>query len=103
MKTVPGDEAGRILLATASRPMTARQLSDMLDIPIVNCYRKIKLLESLGLLTKVTTLYTPRGRGVSLYSSRLKNARIYYSKNKIKMALKLPREVLKNRQYHTQK
>lgn len=83
--------------------MTARQLSEMLDIPIVNCYRKIKLLESLGLLAKVTTLISPRGRGVSLYSSRMKNARIYYSKDRIKMAVKVPREVLEKRQYHTRK
>jgi len=102
VRSVPGDEAGRILLATASKPMTARHLSEMLDIPIVECYRKIKFLESLGLLSKATTLISARGRGISLYSSQLREARLFYSNNRIKMALKLPREVLKKHQYHTQ-
>jgi hypothetical protein len=82
--------------------MTARHLSELLDIPIVECYRKIKLLESLGLLTKATTLYSGRGRGISLYSSRLKEAKLFYSNNRVKMALKVPRKTLKEHQYHTQ-
>ncbi|MFQ6061519.1 MAG: hypothetical protein ACE5KV_09575 [Thermoplasmata archaeon] len=102
VRRIPGDEVGRILLATASRPMTARQLSEMLNIPIVNCYRKIKLLESLGLLNRFATLYSPRGKAVALYSSQLRDARIYYSDNRLKMALKVPPGVL-TRQSHSPK
>ncbi len=91
-----------ILLATASKPRTPRQLSEMLDIPIVQCYRKIRLLESLGLLKKVATLFYDKGKSATLYSSQLKDAKLYYSKNKLKMALKLPGRLVKKSKYHTQ-
>jgi predicted transcriptional regulator len=102
MKRVPGDEAGVILIATASRPMTPRQLSEMLNIPIVNCYRKIRHLESLGLLTKAATLYANNGKGVTLYSSQLKGGKLFYSKDKLKLALKIPRIKADFTKYHTQ-
>jgi replication initiation and membrane attachment protein DnaB len=101
-KRVPGDEAGIILLATASKPLTPRQLSDMLDIPIVHCYRKIRLLESLGLLKRAATLFSNEGKGVTLYSSQIREAKLFYSENKLKMALKLPRKKVGKTKYHTQ-
>lgn len=102
MKRVPGDEAGLILLATASKPLTPRQLSEMLDIPIVLCYRKIRLLESLGLLGEAATLFSDGGKGVTLYSSQIRGAKLFYSENKLKMALRLPRRKVQNSKYHTQ-
>jgi hypothetical protein len=102
MKRVPGDEAGIILLATASRPLTPRQLSDMLDIPIVHCYRKIRHLESLGLLKKAATLFSDNGKGVTLYSSQIGGAKLFYSENKLKMILRMPAKKANYSKYHTQ-
>ncbi len=102
MKRVPGDEAGVILLATTTKPMTPRQLSEMLDIPIVHCYRKIRHLESLGLLKKAATLYTDNGKGIALYSSQLRGGKLFYSDNKLKLALRIPRRKANYSKYHTQ-
>jgi hypothetical protein len=102
MKRVPGDEAGMILLATASKPMAPRQLSEMLDIPIVRCYRKIRLLESLGLIKKAATLFSDNGKGVTLYSSQIAGAKLFYAENKLKMALRVPRKKPQRTKYHTQ-
>jgi hypothetical protein len=102
MKRVPGDEAGIILLATASRPLTPRQLSVLLDIPIVHCYRKIRQLESLGLLKKAATLFSDNGREVTLYSSQIGGAKLFYSRNKLKMMLRMPVKKASKSKYHTQ-
>lgn len=102
LRRVPGDEAGIILLATASKPMSPRQLSDMLDIPIVQTYRKIRLLESLGLLNKAGTLYRDSGKSVTLYSSQMKDAKLFYSKNKLQLALKIPGKMIRRNRYQTQ-
>ncbi len=101
-KRVPGDEAGVILLATASEPLTPRQLSVMLDIPIVQTYRKIRHLESLGLLRKAGTLIRDNGKTTTLYSSQIRGAKLFYSKNKLKMLLKIPLRKVDNSGYHTQ-
>jgi len=102
MKRVTGDEAGVILLATATKPMTPRQLSEMLNIPIVHCYRKIRHLESLGLLKKAATLYTDNGKVISLYSSQLRGGKLFYSDNKLKLALRIPSRKANYSKYHTQ-
>ena len=102
LRRVPGDEAGIILLATASKPMTPRQLSEMLDIPIVQTYRKIRLLESLGLLNRAGTLYRENGKSVTLYSSQMKDAKLFYSKNKLQLALKIPGMRARKNRYQTQ-
>ena len=43
----------KILIGTSQKPMTTKNLSELYDIPIALCIKKIKLLEKLGLVVCV--------------------------------------------------
>ncbi len=79
----------RILEATYENPKTAVQLNREYDIPIAACYRRIKWLESAGLLVCTDRIPTKKDKRISIYASRLKKAFIYFDKEKLKLRVDL--------------
>ena len=73
----------RILRATLHRPMDAITLSNTLKIPIAVCYRRIRELESLGLIEKAGRKLTNKGKWISLYKAKVKNATVVMREGKI--------------------
>jgi len=73
----------RILRATLHRPLDAITLSKQLGIPIAVCYRRIKELERLGLLTKEGKKLTSKGKWINLYKANIKNAEVKMENGRI--------------------
>jgi predicted ArsR family transcriptional regulator len=68
--------AARILLATFDRPVSALELSRKFGIPIAACYRRIRELESMGLVFCESSAPSRNGKGLQLFRSCLKSVRI---------------------------
>jgi len=66
----------KILTACHQRPLSAQWLAIEYDIPIAACYRKISLLEKVGLLEKDTRILTRQGKRMWLYQSKVKSAQL---------------------------
>ena len=81
--------SAKILLATMGRPKSAFELSEKLGIPIAACYRKIKLLETAGLIYCYERKLTRAGKRINLYKARVKNAQILFERNKIKAKIEM--------------
>ena len=79
----------KILTATYSLPRSANYLSVKFDIPIAACYRRIRELENVGLLTIIEKILTPRGKRVSLYQSNLTSAHLTFENGKLKAFLEI--------------
>ncbi len=75
--------SAKIILSTMSKTLSAQELSEILDIPIAACYRKIKQLESAGLLGCAERRLTQSGKRVCYYKSQVKNASIEFSEGKV--------------------
>ncbi len=73
----------RILRATLHRPLDAITMSNMLDIPIAVCYRRIKELERLGLIENVGRRLTKKGKWINLYKATVKDTEIRMENGKI--------------------
>ena len=79
----------KILTSTFDLPRSANYLSVKFDIPIAACYRRIRDLEGMSLLTITNKVLTPRGKRVSLYQSNLKSAHLTFEHGKLKALLEL--------------
>jgi len=86
-KIITDEYAAKILVATYKKPMTAIELSRKLDIPIAACYRRLKTLESMKLVTCVERRLTQKGKRISVYQSLLKNAYIFFENGKMRVRL----------------
>ncbi len=73
----------RILRATLHRALDAITLSNQLGIPIAVCYRRIRELEKLGLLSKDGRRLTSKGKWIALYKANIKNAEVKMVEGKI--------------------
>ncbi len=73
----------RIIRATLHRPMDAITLSNALGIPIAVCYRRLKELERLGLIEAVGRKLTQKGKWITLYKAKIKNATVVMKEGKL--------------------
>ncbi len=80
--------SAKIILSTMGKVMSAQELSDMLEIPIAACYRKIKQLEGAGLLGCVERRLTQSGKRVCYYRSQVKTASIEFSEGRVVACIK---------------
>lgn len=64
---VLGEQYSATILAATDRPRSARELSDMLDVPIATCYRRIEDLVDVGLLVEDGQRLSDQGRRTSVY------------------------------------
>lgn len=79
----------QILSATIHTPKSAQDLSEELDISIAACYRKIRELESLGLLKCTKKILTKDGKRIRLYQSQVKGAFIFFENGRLKVKFDL--------------
>lgn len=73
----------RILAATEERESSAFDLSRRFGIPIVACYRRLRELEDLGLVTCLRTITSAPGHRVRLFRSQLRSARITFEDGRL--------------------
>ncbi len=77
----------KILAATTLKPMSVREIAYKFDIPLASAYRKIKELESFGLIKVEETRLTRDGKRYKLYRSQVENFEVSYHKNTLKIKL----------------
>lgn len=75
-QTILDGYAARILLGTSGRAVSALELSRRFGIPIAACYRRIRELETLGLVYCERSLPSRNGKGLQLFRSRVRSLRI---------------------------
>jgi hypothetical protein len=84
MAQVLGDVySNTILRSTHIKPKTAIEISEAYGIPIAACYRRIRVLESMGLLRKEERLLTQRGKRIWNYLSNVHQFEIFYRDGKV--------------------
>jgi len=88
-QTIMDEYSARILLGTFDRPASAIDLSRRFGVPIAACYRRIKELETLGLVSCEPGESARNGRGILLYRSRLKSVRIAFEDGKLRARVEL--------------
>ena len=81
--------AERILVATQVTSRSVQEISDKYDIPIAACYRKIRILEEVGLIQCVERILTQKGKRKNLYTSCLRNAYIFFENGKLRARFQL--------------
>jgi hypothetical protein len=80
----------KILAATFITEKSSHQLSIECDIPIAACYRRVNMLEKIGLLKCVGRPVTQRGKRVKVYQSCVRDLSINFEgwKMRVKVDLK---------------
>ena len=81
--------SAKILLATYKRKISAQEISQRYGIPIAACYRKIRILEEVGLIQCVERILTQKGKRKNLYTSCLRNAYIFFENGKLRARFQL--------------
>jgi ribosomal protein S25 len=81
--------SAKILLATYKRKISAQEISARYGIPIAACYRKIRILEEAGLIECVDRVLTQKGKRKNLYTSKLKNAYIFFENGRLRARFQL--------------
>ena len=74
-----------ILLGTCDRPRCASELSEMYGIPVAACFRKVKTLKNMGLLSITESVRVSAGRKVEYYTANLENAYVFYDSGRVKV------------------
>lgn len=62
-----GQEYSVDILEAAETPVSARELSNQLEVPIATCYRRIETLVDAGLLEEAGRELSDRGRRTTVY------------------------------------
>lgn len=88
--------SAKILLGTYKRKISAQEISARYGIPIAACYRKIRILEEAGLIECVDRVLTQKGKRKNLYTSRLKNAYIFFENGRLRARFQLVSGVIKD-------
>ena len=79
----------KILVATVRVPRSAQDIAIKFGIPIAACYRRIKDLETAGLLICQERRLSQQGKRVSLYLSMLKNAYVFFEDGHLRVKFQL--------------
>ena len=88
-KIITDEYSAKILVCTLHKPRTAIEISRDFGIPIAACYRRIRMLENLGLLRCVERRLSSEGKRTSVYVSMLKGAYIYLEDGVLKARFEL--------------
>ncbi len=83
------DHALRILIALHQETLTAQEISQRYRIPIAPCYRRIRRLLSLGLISHAGYVTEGRRRPAHLYRSEVERFRIVYGQGGMTLTLVL--------------
>ena len=96
MQLMTDEYAVKILVGTMRKPRTAIDLSELFGIPIAACYRKIRLLEEMGLITCIERKLTREGKRISVYQSQLKNAYMSFEDGRMRVRFELANGVVQD-------
>ncbi len=83
------DHALRILIALHQETLTAQEISQRYKIPIAPCYRRIRRLVSLGLISEAGYVTEGRRRPAHLYKSEVEKFTITYGSGEMTLHLML--------------
>ena len=83
------DHALRILIALHQETLTAQEISQRYKVPIAPCYRRIRRLLSLGLVSEAGFVTEGRRRPAHLYKSEVEKFTITYGSAQMILHLKL--------------
>ncbi len=83
------DHALRILIALHQETLTAQEISQRYKIPIAPCYRRIRRLVSLGLISEAGFVTEGRRRPAHLYKSEVDRFTITYGSGEMTLHLML--------------
>ncbi len=75
----------KILLLTSKRELTGPAIAYALDLPIVDCYRRIASLVRAGYLSIAGYSINARKRAHKIYRAKLDGVEVYYSRDRIQM------------------
>lgn len=81
------DHALRILIALHQEVLTAQEVSQRYRIPIAPCYRRIRRLLSLGLISEAGYVTEGRRRPAHLYKSEVNRFQIVYGSGEMTLTL----------------
>ncbi|HWM52756.1 MAG TPA: winged helix-turn-helix domain-containing protein [Thermoplasmata archaeon] len=83
------DHALRILIALHQESLTAQEISTRYRVPIAACYRRIRRLASLALISEAGFVTEGRRRPARLYKSEVDRFQIMYGNGKMHLHLLL--------------
>ncbi len=79
--------SSRILELTTERPMNASELSEILNIPIAACYRRIRMLRDAGMLSEAGKSVSIGGKSVASYKSAVGTAELILKDGRLKVVI----------------
>ena len=83
------DHALRILIALHQERLTAQVIASRYRVPIAACYRRVRRLLSLGLISEAGFVTAGRRRPARLYKSEVDRFQIAYENGKMHLLLML--------------
>ncbi|MGA2875313.1 MAG: hypothetical protein ABSE82_07215 [Nitrososphaerales archaeon] len=78
VKAMADNYSSKIIFSIISEPLTIEEICHEQHIPVSTCYRKIRYLESNGIVRKFDTSISKEGRKFVRYISILKNATVNF-------------------------
>jgi DNA-binding IclR family transcriptional regulator len=88
-RAVMDEYAVRILIGTSPSAASALELSLRLGIPIAACYRRIRELETMGLLVRDGEVHSRNGKDRQLYRSRLRAVTVAFEDGRLRARVEL--------------
>jgi DNA-binding Lrp family transcriptional regulator len=83
------DHALRILIALHQESLTAQEIASRYRVPIAACYRRVRRLTSLGLISEAGFVTEGRRRPARLYKSEVDRFQITYGSGRMHLLLML--------------
>ena len=83
------DHALRILIALHQESLTAQEIASRYRVPIAACYRRVRRLVALGLISDAGFLTEGRRRPARLYKSEVDRFQITYGSGRMLLLLML--------------
>lgn len=83
------DHALRILIALHQESLTAQEIASRYRVPIAACYRRVRRLASLGLISEAGFVTEGRRRPARLYKTEVDRFQITYGSGKMHLLLML--------------
>lgn len=88
-KSLLDDHSLRILIALHQESLTAQDIAGRYKVPIAACYRRVRRLVALGLISEAGFLTEGRRRPARLYKSEVERFTIVYGNGQMTLRLAL--------------
>jgi hypothetical protein len=84
---VLGEQYSAAILSATDEPRSARELSDLLDVPIATCYRRIEDLVAVDLLAERGRELSDRGRRTSVYRRTVEELSVSFDEGAVDVSV----------------